>query len=463
MRATAVVLLCTGICELMTGRFDLADLIMIYLAGVVYVAFHEGLAVSVFVVISSIFLFDLIYVPPRWGLNPVNPAHFVTFAVMLAVGLLISRLAADARQQALLAEGRASRAHALADLAARLAVAVSRVQIEASLKAALQSSFGAQCALMPAGTAPEPSVATWLQLPLRGTSEPLGMLAVEPVGMHPLRAEDNNLLHAFAHQAALALERCAFEQKSVDAQVEAEAERLRSTLLSGISHDFRTPLTTIIGAVTSLMQQDHLLDAPRRAMLTQSVLDEARRLHALVSDLLDLTRMEEGAMQLSLEWCPADDLVAEALAALGTRTASHQIHVDAPADAIVWCDARLVEQALVNLVDNALRHTPHGSGVWISIRVEAAHWELAVVDDGPGLPMGRESELFRKFQRGQFEPAGAGSAGITGTGIGLGLAICAAVARLHDGRIEAFNQSGARFVLSLPQPPRDAGLAEAEQ
>jgi two-component system sensor histidine kinase KdpD len=370
--------------------------------------------------------------------------------VMLAVGLLISHLAGWARGQTALAEGRAQRAQALGELSAQLAAAPTREAIGQAVAAAVQATFALRGAVK---LAADPQAGDTWEVPLRGTGSALGVLAVQASAGQRMAAEDRELLEAFAHQAALALERCAFEQKSADAMVEAETERLRNTLLSGISHDFRTPLTTIVGAATTLLEQGDRLDAHRRETLVRSVLGEARRLHELVSDLLDLTRLEEGAVQLSLEWCPVDDLVQEALAVFGTRLERRELTLVLPPDAIVWCDPRLVEQALVNMVDNALRYTPQASPIRVEVALAGATWSLVVADRGPGLPQGREQEVFRKFQRGQAEPAGSG--------FGLGLAICAAVARLHQGHITAANDEGARFTLTLPQPAA-SGMAARE-
>ncbi len=450
LAALAVIGVCTLISELLAPYLDLADQIMVYLAGVVYVALRHGLAPSVAAVVASIFMFDLIFVPPRWGLNPLNKQHLLTFVVMLVVGLLISRLAAQARSQTLLAQGRAQRAQALNELSARLAVARSSQEAVDGVAAAVKVTFGAACTVH----APDTAIAGdgTLLLPLQGTGAPLGQLAVQAVPGHPYTAEDRDLLNAFAHQTALALERCVFEQKSADALVEAETERLRNTLLSGISHDFRTPLTAIVGCATSLLQQDRLLDAAQRSTLTRSILDEATRMHALVSDLLDLTRLEGGTVQLALEWCPADELVESVLQTVGARAGGHVLRTQVPPDAIVWCDPRLVEQALVNLLDNALRYTPAGSTVDVAIEVDAAVWRLTVTDDGPGLPPGSQREVFKKFHRGHAEPAGAGT--------GLGLAICAAVASLHKGTIHAASDAGAQFVMTFPQPVRAGALPE---
>jgi two-component system sensor histidine kinase KdpD len=410
---------------------------MVYMAGVVYVALHEGARISVATVVASIFVFDLIYVEPRWGLNPLNPSHFFTFGVMLIVGLLISRLAAQARSQTLLAQGRAQRAQALSDLSAGLSAARTPEVIEDSVRQAVQALFGA------ASRIATPSQDAPTHFALRAPGGTLGDLVVE-VPPEFLNWEDRELLQAFAVQAALALERCALEQKSAGALVAAESERLRNTLLASISHDFRTPLTTILGSATSLLQQDDRLAPQARRLLTGSILAEAQRLHSVMSDLLDLTRMEEGAMQLSLEWCPADDLVGEALAACGDVWSTHRLQLDVAQDAILWCDPRLVEQALVNMLRNALRYTPAGTTVRVSVRTEARACTLTVSDDGPGLPPGTEQTVFRKFQRGRPEPSGGG--------FGLGLAICAAVARLHQGHIEAAAAPGARFSLTWPQP-----------
>jgi two-component system sensor histidine kinase KdpD len=442
-RAAGVVAGCTAVAELLAPRVDLADILMVYLAGVAWVAARERLAISVATVLASIFLFDLVFVPPRWGLNPVDKGHLLTFLIMLALGLLVSRLADRARRQRLLAERQARRAAALADLAGHLAAAATPRDVVRSVQEGVQRTLGlpARLALADAPPAPVAPGASW---EVQGTGGPLGRLELL-ADAQALDAAARELLAAFAHQAAVALERCALGQQVAAAQVEAESERLRSTLLSGISHDFRTPLTTIVGAADSLLEQGGRLDAAQRASLARGVRDEAQRLHRLVSDLLELTRLEEGAVQLAPEWCPADELVHEALRPLQPRLAGHRLEIAAD-DGIVWCDARLVEQALVNLVDNALQHTPPGTRVRVAIQAQDRHWELVVADDGPGLPPGREQEVLRKFQRGQPEAAGGGT--------GLGLAICAAVARLHGGTITAANDGGARLVLRLPQPPR---------
>lgn len=486
-RALLVVGVCTGVSELLLPHMEPSTAVTVYLLGVVYVALRLGEPSALLAVVASILAFDLLVVAPRWSLVPLDPQYHFSFLVLLVVGVLIGRLAARTRLQTALAEARARRAQALSELARRLVSAQSEADIRDGLGAALQATFGMPSALLvpdehgrladpqgfctttaagdelqhaqvlferavvPSERQPEAGLA--LQLLLQGTRGSLGVLAVRPPPGGASTPEDRSLLEAMANQAALALQRTWFEQRSARAIVDAETERLRSTLLSAISHDFRTPLTTIIGAASSLLQQEQALDGEGRRALLEGLLGEAQRVHASMSDLLDLTRMEEGSLRPALEWCPVDDLIEEVRAALGERLRHHALRLQLPAEAIVWCDPRLVVQAAVNLLDNAVRHTPPGGPIGLQVEVGDTHWQLSVCDSGAGLAPGQEQEVFKKFARGRGEAAGGGT--------GLGLAICAAVARLHHGQIEAHNDGGACFTLRLPQPAAAAAWATA--
>ncbi len=484
--ACGVLAISTLVCAAIERYFEPANLITVYLAGVVYVALRTGRSAASFTVVGSIVLFDLLFVAPRWSLKPTDPQYFFTFAVTLLVGLIISQLAARSRHDASTMEARARRALALNQLALQLAKARTSEAVAAALEATVSQALGTKAQLLlvddegrlpdlgqafandrhvaqgalreqretGAGTAVEPQ-ARRRYIPLLAADGPLGVLAVEPAHTEHDSPDDKDLLRAIANQAAVALERAVFEQRSARAAVEAEGERLRSTLLAGISHDFRTPLTTIVGSATSLLEQRDAIDEVHRDALLRGVLLEAQRMHALTSDLLDLTRMEEGAVRPNLEWCPADELVDEARAALGGRLDGHRVSVDVDDAAVVWCDARLLGQALVNMLDNAVRHTPAGGAIAISVKVSVGAWCLVVHDDGPGIPAGQERDVFKKFFRGRQEPDSRGT--------GLGLAICAIVAELHGGTIVATNARGARFEMSLPQPDdSSARLRDAE-
>jgi len=477
LRALLVVALCTAASELLLPYTERATLITVYLVGVVYVALRLGQSAALLAVVASILAFDLLVVAPRWSLVPLDPQYYFTFLVMLVVGVLICRLVARAALQTELAEARARRAQALSELARRLVSAQHEADIGEGLAAALQSTFDLQCVLLLPDANGQLQATAGAPLPgadlqraqalfesgpavdgpqaplvlLQGSRGALGVLMLRAPAAGIAMPEDRELLHAMANQAALALERTLFERRSAQAVVDAETERLRNTLLSGISHDFRTPLTTIIGAATSLLQQEQALDREGRRALLEGLLGEARRVHASMSDLLDLTRMEEGHMQPALEWCPVDDMLQEVREVLGERLQQHALQWQAPAEAIVWCDPRLMVQATVNLLDNALRHTPPGGPIRVQVALDDAHWRLGVCDGGPGLAPGQEHEVFKKFARGRGEASGGGT--------GLGLAICAAVARLHQGRIEVRSDGGACFTLHLPQPTASARLS----
>lgn len=445
IRATRDVLgvlsLCTLACAPIAGYFEPSNLIMVYLAGVVFVAIRRGFGAALSTVVGGLLLFDYIYVPPRWGFNPIDPQYFFTFAIALAVGWIVSHLAARARAQAVTADQRARRAQALREHALQLSTARSDAAVAQAWADACDRTLGLAAELRLPGD-PRPVPPGWCTVPLRTGDGELATL-LHPSPGTDFSPEDQQLLDAFAQQSALALERALYERRSAQSAVQAEGERLRNTLLAGISHDFRTPLTTIVGAVGSLLDQESSLDAARRRLLLQGVLQEARRLHALTSDLLDLNRLQEGEVRLAPEWCPADDLVQEACAALGSRLDPYRLEVGIDPEAVVWCDPSLLGQALMNLLDNAVRHTPAGGRIRIEVQVRPPWWALTVRDSGPGLSPGDEARVFQKFYR-------SGPAG----GTGLGLAICDAVARLHGGHASAANDGGARFELVLPQPLR---------
>lgn len=477
LRVLVVLAACTAMGALLERHLHPSNLVMVYLAGVVYVASTAGRVPSMAAVLGSILLYDLIFVHPRWSLKPTEPQYWLAFLVMAVVGIIISQLAARMREQALLAEARAQRTQALNQLSIALGRARDRETVAQSLCAAVESSVGSRSSLLAvaaSGDALEPgqhwpegfdphwareALAGQLEvgsgtavgadqplryLPLIAGSTVFGLLVLAPPRPERDTLEDQHLVRALANQAAIALERADLERRSIAAAVEAEGERTRSTLLAGISHDFRTPLTTIVGSATMLIEQAHAIDEPRRTALLQSLLGEAQRLHVLTSNLLDLTRLDEGSIQLRPEWCPADELLEVALRQLEPRLGSHVLTVASPPDALVWCDPRLIDQVLINLLDNAMRHAPAASRIQVEIDVAKEQWRLTVHDNGPGIPPGHERLIFRKFYRASSE--------LDSMGKGLGLAICAAIAALHGGEIDAENADGARFTMRLPQP-----------
>jgi two-component system sensor histidine kinase KdpD len=279
-------------------------------------------------------------------------------------------------------------------------------------------------------------------LPLLGTRAALGVLGVRPdPALLPLDPDQLDLLDTLGRQAASALERVRLGEQAEQARLAVETERLRSTLLSSVSHDLRTPLAAITGAASTLLQPGALGEGAERE-LKEAIHEEAERLNRLVSNLLDMTRLEAGSLRLQRDWHSLEELVGTALARLEGSTRDRPVSISIPPDLpLVPVDPVLVEQLLVNLLENAFKYTPAGTPVRISAEAAAAHVEVEIADEGPGFPAGAEERIFEKFYRGPS----------TAHGSGLGLPICKAIVTAHGGRIQAENRArGAAFRFSLP-------------
>jgi two-component system sensor histidine kinase KdpD len=472
-RVVGVLALSTALCALIAPYLHPINLSLIYMGGVFYIALRHGLKAALLAVLLAVLLFDWIFVEPRWSLKPTDPEYFFTFLITLGVGLAVSRLASQSRQAALQALVMAQHSQSLSLLSQSLARAMTPQQITHAVTSSIDRDLGAQASLILLDadgrlplTGDDLTMVRRAERVLRGETlalacqgfilaaggTPLGVLLVDGLPARHQGAGDLHLLQAYANQAAVAIERCRYAQRSEQAAIAAETERIRNTLLAGISHDFRTPLTAIIGAASAVLSQGSVITLEQRNALAQTVLDQATRLQSLTSDLLDMARLQEGRVRLTPEWCPAEDLVLDARAAVAGALDHHVLEFDFDPDDVVWCDATLLVQALANLLLNASQHSPAGSRIQLRIALTPGWWTLSVHDEGPGLSAGSEREVFQKFYRG---PQGGGQ------GTGLGLAICDVVARLHGGRIEAHNDHGAVFELTLPQPEGKPELEEA--
>ena len=478
--AAAVVVACTLVCWPLFPRFDRSNLVMVYLLGVSFVATRFGRWPSALAAALSVAAFDFFFVPPHLTFAVTDTQYVVTFTIMLVVSLLISGLAVRVKDQAEAARQRERRTEILYALSRELA-APRRPEDLARLAARQVEELvqGPSLVLLPddadqlQATGPPPeafatdvregAVADWvfrngrpagkgtdtlpaaafLYLPLPGAQATLGVLALQPrAEMLPLTPEQSGLLEALARQIAAAVERALLERAAGEARVQAERERLRGTLLSSVSHDLRTPLSAITGAASSLLD-DETLGAASRLELLRTILDEALRLNRLVSNLLDMTRLESGSLQLKREWYSMEEIVGAALARGGDRLGPRRVLVEVPEDLpLVPVDPILIEQLLVNLLENAAKYTPATATVRLAARAAASAVEVVVEDDGPGLPSGQEEKVFEKFYR----PTPGGE------GFGLGLAICRAIVEAHGGAIaaEGVQPHGARFRVRLP-------------
>ena len=475
------VLLATGLSGLVFHRTELADIVMFYLLGILIVATRLGRGPSTLASVLSVAAFDFFFIPPYLTFAVSDFRHVGTFGVMLLLGIVIGNLTERNRAQARLARSREQRTQALYRLGQELARSGGSTALVNSAIQSVTTQFQSQAVILlpdagghlDVSTHPtafpitdlERGVAQWVfdhaepaglgtntlpgaratYLPLRGAVGAIGVMGVLPDGA-PRWAEPDQrqLLEAFANQTALALERSLLAEQGALDRRRADEERLRNALLSSVSHDLRTPLGVITGAVSTALETPDLPEPARRELL-QSAQEEAQRLHRLVSNLLDITRLESGALDLHTEWTPMEEVVGAALNRRELAAEAQRIRVTIPADLpLVAMDGVLMEQLLLNLLDNALKYSPPGTPVDIKAWAAGKSLTLSISDQGPGIAAGDEERIFEKLARGQTASNRPGA--------GLGLAICKGIVTAHGGRIQAVNhpQGGAQFLVTLP-------------
>ncbi|MHB1591692.1 MAG: two-component system sensor histidine kinase KdpD [Sulfuricella sp.] len=466
--------------SLLQPYFDLANIVMLFLLAVVLVAVRLGRGPAVLAAFVSVGLFDFFFVPPRLSFAVSDVQYLLTFAVMLAVALIIGQLTANLHYQARVASHRETRLRALYEMARDLSSVLLPQQIIEIGHKFIEGAFGVKIAILiaddedklPSQTTADGAhltadsgIAQWafdhseaagfstdtlagspiLYLPLRAPMRTRGVLAVEPTHPHWLLIpEQRRQLDAFAALIATALERVHYIEVAQNALVRIESERLRNSVLSALSHDLRTPLTSLVGLADSLTLAKPAL-AATQFELASAIRDQAFRMSALVDNLLDMARLESGEVRLNRQWQLLEEVIGSALKARELPLSNHRIRVALPDDLpLLEFDAVLIERVFCNLLENAAKYTPPGSEIRIEAHIEGPEAHISVVDNGPGLAPGTEEAIFEKFTRGEKESATPG--------VGLGLAICRAVVGAHKGRIWAENQlgGGARFTFTLP-------------
>jgi len=471
---------CAGVTLLsmpLAVHFDRSNIVAIYLLTVVLVGVRLGRGPAALAAVLCVSAFDFFFVPPRFSFAVSDVQYLLTFFIMLTVGLIAGQLTAGLRFQARVALHREERAAALYELARDLSGAVQTGQVVKISADSIERTFHANAALLLPDTSGslvnefEPwlpvdiGIAQWafdkgtaagvgtdtlpgsevLYIPLRAPAQARGVLAVKAKNRRLLRIpEQRQLLDTFAALIAIALERVHYVGVAQDALVRMESERLRNSLLAALSHDLRTPLTILVGLAESLAMTKPPL-SPDQSDTAAAIQDEARRMSALVGNLLDMARIESGDVTLNLQWQPLEEVVGAALDSARGMWNGHRVEVHLPRDLpLVRFDALLIERVLVNLLENASKYTPPGSTVTLSAEVAADKLKVAVTDDGPGLPLGSEERVFQKFTRGDRESATPG--------VGLGLAICRAIVESHHGKITATNRpaGGVTFAFTLP-------------
>ena len=480
--ATTIVLVVTALATLMVPRVALANVVMVYLLGVIVASVTCGRGASIFASVLSVAAFDFFFVPPALTFAISDSQYLITFAVMLIVALLSSNLTHRIREQAEQARARERRTAALYSLSRELAAARSEEEVIEAGARHLRDTFDVGAALLLPGDEGKLSVAAadrtafqledvdmgaaqWaferrqiagrgtatlpaaraLYFPLFASQGNVGSLGVKPRGEAPFSANQIHQMETFVNQIALALERTRLIRETQQSQLRTETERLRNALLTSVSHDLRTPLSVITGAAGTLLESGAQLDDPTRRSLAESIVEEGARLNQIISNLVFATRLESGTVQPKKDWIAVEEIVGSALRRMRERLRTRALKTYLSAELpLVRADAVLLELVIVNLLENAIQYTPEASQIEISAWKREGAVVIEIADHGPGLRTGEEQRVFERFYRG------AGGRGASG--LGLGLYICRGIVEAHRGRIWSENRpgGGASFLLALP-------------
>ncbi|WP_024557157.1 two-component system sensor histidine kinase KdpD [Franconibacter pulveris 1160] len=488
IRGCLVALLLCALITLVANQwlsaFDAANLVMVYLLGVVMVALFYGRWPSVLATVINVISFDLFFIAPRGTLAVSDVQYLLTFAVMLTVGLVIGNLTAGVRYQARIARYREQRTRHLYEMSKALAVGRSAQDIAVTSERFIDSTFHARSLMLlpdehgkllpPVDTASisawDEAIARWSFdngqpagagtdtlpgvpyqiLPLRTAHKTHGLLIVEPSSLRQLMIpEQQRLLETFTLLIASALERLWLTKSEEQARMASEHEQLRNSLLAALSHDLRTPLTVLFGQA-EILTLDLASEGSKHALQASAIRQHVLNTTRLVNNLLDMARIQSGGFNLRKEWLTLEEVVGSALKMLEPGLGGRHIELALPDPLmLIYVDGALLERVLINLLENAVKYA--GSAARIGVRASRRdeQLELEVWDSGPGIPPGQEAAIFAKFARGNKESAIPG--------VGLGLAICQAIVEVHGGIIYAKNrpEGGASFHIVLPQqrPP----------
>lgn len=468
-----------------------ANLIMLYLLGVVIAAIFLGLVPALLTAVMSVLIFDYLFIPPLFRLFGFAPEYSITFISVLLVSVIVSTLVSRERSLSRAAQRRADQVTQLYEFSRDLARAVNMPEILDTIVQHISQTFGRDTVVLlheqnqlvlsassaaealdtseltaadwacqqgrPAGAHTGTfSFASYQYLPLLASRGTVGVVGVRfPPEGDDLDPERVRMLSAFVTKAAMSVERALFAEEASQTEILRATEKLQTALLNSISHDLRTPLASITGVLDSLRLEEAFLDRENRQELVETAYGEAERLNRLVGNLLDMTRLEAGTLRISQEPCDIQDVVGTALNSVAARLENHPVNVSIPPDLpLVPLDYVLVAQVLVNLLDNAIKYSPDHAPIDICARLAKQYVEIEVADRGPGIPEEDLERIFEKFYRvKRFENV---------VGTGLGLSICKGIVEVHGGKIWAENrpEGGGSFIFTLPVSPTPLTLQE---
>lgn len=485
--ATLGVALLTVVSLPLVGHVDPGNMVMLYLLLVVGVALRFTRGAAAWCALCGVIAFDVFHVAPRFSLAVSDVQYLLTFAVMLLVGLLLAHLTARLRGQAAAAAENEAATRRQYDLARELAGCIDEMQACDAVARFVRREFAGNASIwwlskdeslhcLSGSCAADDGVlrsvietaliegrTRQLQDP-RDADRHLFLLPLDaPMrrrGVLLLNVPQANLLElslgrveTLGPLVAIALERLHYVRIAQQATLEMERERLRSTLLSALSHDIRTPLTVLVGQADALVSTN----ATGVRELARAIREQAMRMSELVNNLLEMASLQSGRMQLRRNWESLEEIVGAATAHLGERLNRHQLAIELPPDLpLLEFDAVLIERVLCNLIENAVKYSPPGGKIRVSAQLLASELEVLLEDEGPGLSDSTLQHLFEPFVRGESVSAVPG--------LGLGLSICRIIVEAHGGRLQGGNRNGggARFAFTLPLSDQPSVAAEVE-
>ncbi len=463
---------------------------MIFLMAVLLPAVRFGIVPAVYASVLSFLAYNFFFIEPIYTFTVAQPHELLALAIFLLVAIMTSALAGRVREQAQIAVNRMRAMRRLYEFTRRLSGLATLDAVAEGAASEINASIGRPAVVLldrdgelvlsaawppedtldtagmsaarwafthdePAGAATATlPIIPWFFLPLRASRGPIGVVGIsQSAGGAPLDSEARALLDTLAEQTAAALERASLSREMVSAKTAAETERVRNTLLASISHDFRTPLSSILGSATSLLEYGDKLDAQAKKDLLGQIKHEAEGVDEMVRNLLAITRIDAGALELRRDWIDLREIAERIVNAARRRGAVQTFEIGFPSDLpLIQADATLVEQALGNVVGNAIVHTPGRTHVAIDAVADPESIVVRVTDDGPGIPAEALPQIFDKFVQARQTP---GTAADGGQGSGLGLAIAKGIMEAHGGRIAAESPPqdgrGTRVILTFPR------------
>jgi len=491
--ALVATLLAAGLAWAVSSVLALPNISLVFLAAVLLVAVRSSLGPALACAALSFLTYDFLFIPPNFSFAIQREEDVLTLVFFLLMAALTGNLAARQRRQLQALRETQAETRQLLDLSRRLTVATDRQAVFSAAGQHMDGWQGVQVCLLersadgllqvasggsPAFTDNERAAAEWAWQhgqaagfgsdtlphgrwwwwPLAVEEQPLALLGIRPRDGEPLSDPRRRLLMALAQPLAQALARARLGEQLEAARLHGETEQLRSALLASVSHDLRTPLTSMRGSIDSLLALGDAIPPDDRRELLEGTRNEAERLDRYIQNLLDMTRLGHGTLKLARDWVAPADIVGSALNRLRVVLAPLRVHTEVPPELpLLFVHAALIEQALINVLENAARFSPANGRLRLQVSVQDEQLCLAVADEGPGIPQDERERIFDMFYT-----AARGDRG--GQGTGLGLAICQGMIGAHGGRIlvdDGIDGHGTCITLCLPLPTQPATESEA--